>query len=220
MHFEKLLHPGLPGIFKYMIVKSVSFHQVVRIYFYTTHAFIVNYAAIGIFLSNGVQFDICNSMEEIGGIDGTGENEENCETNGTGVTGGSEGTDASSLDEFTFTAVTKSQPNIETSTTNSPTNITTIHTPIFSTPFLIGLSCDNANVSWKSILYRALVYLFWLFILVDVFFIWLPSPVSIFEFIIGPTFFDLALRSQHNIYTDVSIQNYLKHGNFEKMDSK
>ena len=159
-------------------------------------------------------------MEETGGID-----EENCETNGTGVTGvtgGSGGTDASSLDGFTnaTTAVTKSQPNIETSTTNPPTNITTIQTPIFSTPYSIGLSCDNANVSWKSILYRALVYLFWFFILVDVFFIWLPSPVGIFEFIIGPTFFDLALRSQHNIYTDVAVQNYLKHGNFEKMDSK
>ena len=148
-------------------------------------------------------------MEETGGIDGTGENEENCETNVSG------GTDTSSLDGFTnaTSAVTKFQQNIETSTTNPPINVSTIRTPIFSTPYPIGLSCDNANVSWISILYRALAYLFWFFILVDVFFIWLPSPVGIFEFIIGPTFYDLAMRSQHNIYTDVAIQNYLNHGN-------
>ena len=182
--------------------------SIYNFFFYNTGA--------GIFLSNG-QFDICHFDESdgnndpvgnggIGGKDkndGTGINEGRDKNNETVTDGSNETGDITTnvITLGTTTATKAPGSNIKNSSTHSTTIVSTLSTtvkpPILSTPYEIGLSCDNANVSWLSVLYRVSVYLFWIFILADMFCIWLPMPIGLFEFIIGPSFSDLVAESQH-----------------------
>ena len=63
----------------------------------------------------------------------------------------------------------------------------TIQFPISKTPIQIGLPCSNNGfIDWKYLSYRIIAYLFWCFILSDIFLMYIHMPIGLFEFMTGP----------------------------------
>ena len=64
---------------------------------------------------------------------------------------------------------------------------------IVKKPIQIGLPSENSR-NGISILYRVLLYMFWLFIIEELFFIDISSNISLFEFIMGPNLSDCLIN--------------------------
>ena len=63
----------------------------------------------------------------------------------------------------------------------------TIQFPISKTPIQIGLPCSkNGFIDWKYLSYRIIAYIFWCFILSDIFLMCIHMPIGLFEFMRGP----------------------------------